>query len=160
MQIFFFYSLGRHFEIRCSSGIFNWNIWIPLDDSLSDILFPFPFWFIRVYYNRDSPRRHFIFKAIILILTLGYTFKYARMFSVKLGKQQKHDSSLSALKNQAEKQASRGRLTCLASPRLKCTLRRPAQSRRTGPPRSTTNKGCPFIKPRLYFSIKFRKNGA
>lgn len=100
------------------------------------------------------------FKAIILILTLGYTFKYARMFSVKLGKQQKHDSSLSALKNQAEKQASRGRLTCLASPRLKCTLRRPAQSRRTGPPRRTTNKGCPFINPRLYFAIKFRKNGA
>lgn len=153
-NIYIFYSLGRHFEIGCSSGLFNWNIWIPQDDSLSDILFPFPFWFIRVYYKRDSPRKTFLFfKAIILILPLGCTFKYARVFSVKLGKQQKHDSSVSALKYQAEKQTLRGRLACLASPRLKCTLRRPAQSRRTEPHRRPTNEGCPFIKPSLCFYV-------
>lgn len=86
----------------------------------------------------------FIFEAIILQMAFGYTFNYTRVYSVKPKKKQKHDSSVSALKNQAKKQAPRCRLTCLASPRLKCTLRRPAQSRRAGPPRITTKWELPI----------------
>lgn len=92
----------------------------------------------------------------LLIMAFGYTFKYARVVPVELEKQHKHDSSVSALKNRAEKLASRRRVTCLALPRLECTPRRPAQSRMAGLPRRATNRGSPFIKQRTYFYIKFR----